>query len=130
MAIPIVLFIASAAVIITYLFLHFSTRHKERMSLIEHGRDAGIFNEKRSNRSGSGALKFGLFFVFIGLGVMLGVFLENTFRMPDASGIIPSILICGGSALLLYYKIMRREEEELAESRRYTSTKDDVHDVV
>lgn len=100
------------------------------MALIEHGRDAGIFNEKRANRSGSGALKFGLFFVFIGLGVMLGLFLENTFRMPDAAGVIPSILICGGSALLLYYKIMKREAEEMESTRRYSSTKDDVHDVV
>lgn len=130
MAVPIVLFIASAAIIITYLFLYFSTRHKERMSLIEHGRDAGIFNEKRASRSGSGALKFGLFFVFIGLGVMIGIFMENTFRMPDAAGVIPSILICGGAALLLYYKIVRREEEEYESAKRYSSTKDDVHDVV
>lgn len=130
MAVPIVFFIASAIITITFMYLYFSTRHKERMSLIESGRDAGIFNEKPRKPSGSNALKFGLFLVFIGLGVLVGIFMENTFRIPEASGVIPSILISGGLALLLYYKIMKREEEDLQEARRYSSTKADVHDVV
>jgi len=107
MAVPIIFFLASAAVIITFMFLYFSTRHKERMSLIESGRTADIFDEKPAKRSSSGALKFGLFFVFIGFGVLAGVFMEDLFRMPDASGVIPSILISGGLALLLYYKISK-----------------------
>jgi len=130
MAVPIVFFIASAIIIITFMYLYFSTRHKERMSLIESGRDAGIFNENRKRQSGSNALKFGLFLVFIGLGVLVGVFMESTFNIPDASGVIPSILISGGLALLLYYRIMKREEDDLEETRRYSSTRADVHDVV
>lgn len=115
MAVPIIFFLSSAAVVITFMFLYFSTRHKERMSLIESGRDASIFDEttpKRKTSNTSSALKYGLFFVFIGFGVLMGVFIEETFRMPDASGVIPSILISGGIALLLYYKITKDNEME------------------
>lgn len=124
MAVPIIFFIASASVIITFMFLYFSTRHKERMSLIESGRTASIFDDTRPKRKSSNSLKFGLFFVFIGLGVFIGVFMEDMFRMPDASGIIPSILISGGLALLLYYKITKDD----AEADHFT--KDDGHGTV
>lgn len=129
MAVPIVFFIASAIIIVTFMYLYFSTRHKERMSLIESGRDAGIFNEKQTKRIGSNALKYGLFLVFIGLGVFSGITFSNMFRVDEII-ILPSVLISGGLALLLYYKIIRREEEDLESARRYSSTIDDVHDVV
>jgi len=129
MAVPIVFFIASAIIIVTFMYLHFSTRHKERMSLIESGRDAGIFNEKESKRIGSNALKYGLFFVFIGLGVFAGITFSDIFNVDEII-VLPSILISGGLALLLYYKMIRREEEELDSASRYYSTKDDVHDAV
>lgn len=127
MEVPIIFFLSSAAVIITFMFLYFSTRHKERMSLIESGRDASIFDKtlpKKNRASSSSALKYGLFFVFIGFGVLMGIFMEETFRMPDAGGVIPSILISGGLALLLYYKVTK---DNAAEDR---ATRDGEHDTV
>ncbi len=124
MAVPIIFFLSAAAVIITFMFLYFSTRHKERMSLIESGRDASIFDERAPKRKTSSALKYGLFFVFIGFGVLMGIFMEEAFRMPDAGGVIPSVLISGGLALLLYYKITK---DNAMEDR---ITKDREHETV
>lgn len=129
MAVPIVFFIASAIIVITFMYLYYSTRHKERMSLIESGRDAGIFNEKRGKKAGSNALKFGLFLVFIGLGFLVGMAISMILDV-DEIVVVPTILISGGLALLLYYKITLREEEDIDAARRYSSTKVDVHDVV
>lgn len=129
MAVPIVFVLASAIIIVTFMYLHFSTRHKERMALIESGRDAGIFNEKQTKRIGSNALKYGLFLVFIGGGVLAGIAIAEIFRV-DEIVVLPSVLISGGLALLLYYKMMRREEEELESARRFSSTKGDAHELV
>jgi len=110
--VPIILFIAMAAVIITYLFLHYSTRHKERMALIESGRDASIFLEKNP-KYGVNSLKFGLFLVFIGVGLFIGIMLETSvLNVPEASITIPLVLVSAGSALLLFYRMIRREMDE------------------
>ena len=60
----------------------------------------------------------------IGFGVLMGIFIEEAFRMPDAGGVIPSVLISGGLALLLYYKITK---DNAMEDR---ITKDREHETV
>jgi len=99
------------------------------MSLIENGQDAGIFNDQQSNRIGSNSLKYGLFLVLVGFGVIVGMILVEVLRVDEII-ILPCVLISGGLALLLYYRIMRREEEELESKSIYSSTKDDIHEVV
>ena len=101
MAVPIIFFLSSAIIIITFVYLYFSTRHKERMALIEHGRDAGIFKERKYKSVGSTSLKFGLFLVFIGVGFLIGHILINTFDF-DEGILVSTILMSGGLALLLY----------------------------
>lgn len=110
--VPIILFISSSAVLITFLYLYFSTRHKERMALIESGRDAKIFKEERP-RYGTNSLKFGLFFVFVGVGLFTGIMIETQgLDVPEASVTIPLVLISAGAALLVYYRLVREHVEE------------------
>ncbi len=112
MIVPIVLFISNAAIIITFLYLYFSTRHKERMALIESGRDAKIFKEDQ--RFGSNSLKFGLFLVFIGVGLFTGLMIETQgLDVPEASVTIPLVLISAGAALLVYYRLVRNQMKDV-----------------
>ena len=94
---------------------YFSTRHKERMALIESGRDMSVFKpkKKQSNR----ALKFGLLFFGIGAGMLTGGLIEAIFGLENPFGVFAMMFIFGGVALILYYivdakiHITQREEE-------------------
>jgi uncharacterized membrane protein SpoIIM required for sporulation len=80
------------------------------MALIESGRDAKIFKE--DNRFGTNSLKFGLFSVFVGVGLFLGVMIETQgLDVPEGSVTIPMVLIFGGAALLTYYRLIRRHTD-------------------
>jgi len=109
----IVIPIAFFATIITFLYLRYSTRHKERMALIESGRDAQIFDESSKNtykKYSANSLKYGLFLLFIGFGFGFGFIIEEIFNTPDAVAVISMVCISGGLGLLTYYWIVRQNE--------------------
>ncbi len=95
---------------ISYLF--FRGRHRERMSLIENGLDATIFNKARDIHSN---LKWGYLGVAIGLALVGGHFLEQNTTMDDGAGYFPLVFIMGGVAFLLYYKKAKHDylEEDI-----------------
>ncbi len=108
-AVGIVLFLSSGAVLITFLYLFFSTRHKERMALIDSGKDASVFLNKAS-KPGMNSLKFGLFLVFIGVALFVGIMLETSvLNVPEASVTIPLVLIAAGSSLLFFYRLVNKD---------------------
>ena len=90
------------------LYLYFKTRHKERMTLIEHGMDATIFNSNRNQRD---ILKWGMVVFAIGLALFGGHFLEEHTTMDDGAGYFALIFTFGGIALLLFYRRMQSFEE-------------------
>ncbi len=96
---------------------YFSTRHKERMALIESGRDMTVFKPKK--RQTNRALKFGLMFFGIGAGILTGSIIEAIFGLEEPLGIFSMMFIFGGVALVLYYIIAAKlsfeneEEEEI-----------------
>ncbi len=74
-----------------------TTRHRERMKMIENGIDPSLFYNK-GNKKGM-AIKAGGLLVGIGLGLFLGSLLGEALNNEIA---IPGmILICGGSGLLI-----------------------------
>ncbi len=94
-----------------------SSRHKERMAMIEKGVSPADF------RSGSlkdylkpnplSSLKWGMLAMFVGIGIMVGTVLERVYYMADS--VYPaSMFIFGGLALVIFYFIasrrMRNEE--------------------
>jgi F0F1-type ATP synthase assembly protein I len=89
-------FITMIVLVVTY----FKTRHTERMALINSGRTARIFdaNDGESNS----ALKLGLFLLSIGLGLMVGLIVDNMLNTEPA-GVFVCILIFGGVSLILYH---------------------------
>ena len=92
----------SSIVLIIYYF--FSTRHKERIALIEHDKHADIFSGESNRRN---ALKYGVVAIGIGLGLFLGHWVTIIFNIPEPLGYITFMFILGGIALLIYYFIVR-----------------------
>jgi hypothetical protein len=95
---------------VAYIFL--TTRHKERLALIEKGADASLFNPGKKRNSGMGALKFGMLSVGIAVGILLGSIIDKTTLLPEEIAYLSMIFLCGGSSLILFYFIERKLEKD------------------
>jgi len=112
---PLIAFIAFFATVFGIMYVHYTTRNKERMALIEKGADASLFNTGKEGRSsfnwGKFALKTGMLFMGIGLGIIAGAILESAALFPsEEAGYFSMIFIFGGLALVLYYIIDRKSK--------------------
>jgi len=113
--IPLTMFGGAAVVLWTY----FDGRHKERMAMIEKGVNPADFksappSQLRQVRQGSvlSNLKWGLLFVFAGIGLLVGQQLEYYFGFHEESAVFGSILITGGCALIIFYFIATKKLKE------------------
>ncbi len=98
--------IAFCAVVFGWIYLHYSTRNKERMALIDKGANATLFNTGASSNGIFGkfaTLRLGLFFIGIALGVLMGNILTATTRLEEGVAYISMICLFGGLALVLFY---------------------------
>jgi len=104
--IPITMFASTA--LILWVFL--SNRNKERMALIEKGADASMFKSKNNKLS---TLKWGMLFMGIGIGILLGNILKNNSDLEEPVSYLSMIFLFGGTALISYYvlagKIIKKE---------------------
>ncbi len=73
--IPLVAILSLISFAAYFTYLYYSTRHKERMALIESGQNAGIFKTTPGIYS---SLKWGILLVAIGAGLGLGIFFDFT----------------------------------------------------
>ena len=80
-------------------------RKRERMLLIQRGADASAFESKRNETA---TLKWGLLFLGIGIGILLGrVFAAYTCLGEEAS-YFSMICLFGGLSLVIYHFIARK----------------------
>ena len=107
-------FIALFAVVFGIMYMYYSTRHKERIALIEKGADASLFNTGKEKAASSFSwskfsLKTGMLFVGVGLGVIAGAICESAaiFRNEE-TGYVSMIFIFGGLSLVLFYILDRK----------------------
>ena len=87
--IPISLFLAIFGIV----YLHLSTRNKERLALIEKGADASIFN--LGKRAGSSWKVIVLNLAFLLMGIGLGVFIANllvTYSSLGEDAVYPALI--------------------------------------
>jgi len=110
-----IVFIALFATVFGIVYVHYTTRNKERMALIEKGADASLFNTGKEGKSfinwGKLALKVGMLFMGIGLGIIAGAILESLAAFPsEEAGYFSMVFIFGGLALVLYYLIDRKSK--------------------
>ena len=99
--------IAFFALVFGMLYLYLTTRHKQRLALIEKGADASIFGMVSNGKSGQyWTIRTGLFFVGIGIGVLMGNVLANV-GLLEPVAYISMIFIFGGLGLILFHIIFR-----------------------
>lgn len=92
-------------------YLYFNTRHKERMALIDSGKDAGLFKTKQDPQYMS-ALKWGLMLLCLGIGAGLGAFLDISLNHDGPFFTLPLLLGSGGAGLIIYYTIAKAHAED------------------
>lgn len=93
----------AAIVAIVYL----QVRKKERMALLQTGKDAKVFDKGR--RCGSSSLKYGLLLTGAGIGLLLANILISLRILSEDVAYFSMIFIFGGAALLVDFFIQRRE---------------------
>ncbi len=101
--IPIVLFIATAAVLIA----HISARHRERMAVIEKGMasdDIKALYAREVRRTPFSSLKWGILFLMTGLAVLIGNYLHAVYYVEEGV-IIGLVCLFVGIGLVLFYVV-------------------------
>jgi hypothetical protein len=108
--IPVVFFLSIAAIWGGIVL----TRHRERMTIIEKGlrpEDMKSLYERSSRKPNAlGALKWGMVFMAIGLAVLVGMYLRETFFVDEA--VYPGLIaLLGGLGLVMFYLLAGRKAQ-------------------
>ena len=91
-------------------YLFFSTRHKERLTLIEKGADANLFYQAKKKKTLPWiTLKFGMLFVGVAVGTAIGVLLTSSFSIyPEELFVLSMIFLFGGISLIWNFMLERK----------------------
>jgi hypothetical protein len=108
-------FIALFATVFGIMYVHYTTRNKERMALIEKGADASLFNTGKevtrlSYNWGKFTLKTGMLFMGVALGIIAGAILSNAGVLNEGANYPSMIFFFGGLSLVLFYVIDRKSK--------------------
>jgi uncharacterized membrane protein YkgB len=110
-------FFVSMALILGY---SLSQRHKERMAMIEKGVSADQLKPKTRSwflaPSPLSSLKWGIIIIAVGLGILIGNFLREVYRVDD-SVVAGMIFLLAGIALIIFYFIAAKKTQD-AESQQ------------
>lgn len=86
-------------------YMFFSTRHKERMSLIENSKDASLFANNTPGHYST--LKWGLLLVSLGIGLGIGLGFDVSMNNEGPLVTFPTVFVFGGLGLLAYYNMVK-----------------------
>lgn len=87
-----------------YGIVYIVIRKRERLALIEKGVDASLFSGKKK---GFSELKWGMLFVGIGLGILLGKILAAYSVLGEQASMFSMICLLGGLSLMIYHFVER-----------------------
>lgn len=93
----------------TYAVILLFVRKKERMALIEQGKDAPLMERPRPNIL---ALKFGLLFIGVAIGLLLGSLLVELTTLNDEAAYFSMVFLFGGIGLVVSHFLERKEIQE------------------
>ena len=85
--------------------VYITLRHKERLTMIKSGVNASSLENKGDIL---GSLKWGMVFVGIGLGIIIGKIIAFSTTMEEEAAFFSMICLFGGLALMIYYIIANR----------------------
>ena len=111
-----IVFISLFIVVFGIFYLHYTTRHKERLALIEKDKDVSLFYSARPSRSSSHIwkiviLNLALVSIGVGLGILLGYFFDSVVGMRDEVAFTASIFLMAGAGLLTGFFITKKIEK-------------------
>lgn len=104
------IFISAIVFGFTYGVIHLLVRRKERMALIEKGANAPQFDVK--SRPNIIALKFGLLFIGVAIGLLLGSLLVETTTLNEESAYFSMVFLFGGIGLVVSHFMEKKEIRE------------------
>ena len=93
------------------LYVHLTTRNKERLAMIEKGVNPEIFKTKAEPDSGYGNFKVGLFLIGIGIGIVAGYFLSES-GMDETAAYFSMIFLFGGIGLVISFLLQKKNLEK------------------
>lgn len=111
MAEDIIVPIAAFALAFGIVYIVFSTRHRERMNMIEKGIDPKTFVKPPSQNRGA-LVKWGLLLVGLGLGFFVGNLFDTYTTMEEGPAYFGSVILFGGLGLVLAYLLTKKKEGE------------------
>lgn len=92
--------IAAFAMVFGIVYIIIISKHREKMNLIEKGIDPSIF--KNQDETSKNPVKSGLILLAVGLGLMVGSWIDKTNILPlDGVGVPSFICLFIGIALLI-----------------------------
>jgi len=110
--IPIVAIVGFFSTMIYWVHMFYTSRHRERMALLESGQDPAIFSKvSRPER----ILKFGILLFSVGAGILFGYLLDEM-GMESDPAYFSMIFLFGGAGLISYYTIYLRKKMEITDT--------------
>ena len=85
------------------IYTYFITRHRERLLIMERGQDLSEFIRKKDTKWG--VLKFGILFIGMSLGILMGNLLDQSYDLENTVAYFSMILLFGGVSLVCYFLI-------------------------
>jgi len=91
-------------------YMYFSTRHKERISIIDKGGDIR-YPRQTSNRNS--ALKWGIVLLSLGVALGIGIALDINNDSDGPIFTFPLLLVGAGLGQLIYYRMRSDEDDQV-----------------
>jgi hypothetical protein len=104
------IFILATIFIFIYALVHLSVRRKERMALLAKGADPSVFHDEVRNKITT--LKYGLFLIGIGIGILIGRILVSAADFEPEVAYFSMVFLWGGIALVISYFLARKIEKD------------------
>ena len=98
--------IAAFSTLFGMIYVIITTRHRERMSMLEKGVSPSTFDSKVG--FGSHTLKFGMLSVGIAIGILTGYALSHNEVIERPPALFGMIFLFGGLSLILNFVIDRK----------------------
>jgi hypothetical protein len=106
---PFIVGLGFFAMIFGIVYMVVTARNRERMALIEKGADPRLFESVKKDNSNN-IIKWGMFLLGIGLGVVVADMLASSGAMNHGAAYFSMIFIFGGLALVGSHFFLRKQE--------------------
>lgn len=115
---PIIAIISTFGSLTFFVYMHYTSRHRERMAMIQQGKDPMQYKVQLRRTESFRLLKLGVLFLCFGLGLVAGWALELG-GVPSETAYFSMIFMFGGFGMIVYHlsqrKVPEKKEDFLAE---------------